>query len=90
MKRHQAYVGAAVVVVFAWTYLKMYDEKSSFEQKWLIDIFPWYSLICFGCYCLSKIGYDLYSFNDYPQEILKLESDIRIADEDLKNRGFSH
>ena len=29
-------------------------------------------------------------FNDYPQEIFKLESDIRIADEDLKNRGFSH
>ena len=90
MKRHQAYGGAVVAVVCAWMYLKMCDGKSTFEQKWLIDIFPWYSLICFGCYCLSKLGYDLFSFNDYPQEIAKLENDIRIADEDLKSRGFSH
>lgn len=90
MKRHQAYGGALVTVVSAWLYLKMYSDKSSSEQRWLIDIFPWYSLICFGCYCLSKIGCDLLSFNDYPHEITKLETDIKVADDDLKSRGFSH
>ena len=90
MKRHLAYGGIFVAIVSIWIYLKTFSGSSSAEQKWIIDIFPWYSLIVFGCYCLSKLGYDLVSFNDYPEEISKLENDIKIADADLKSRGFTH
>jgi hypothetical protein len=34
-------------------------------------------------------GVDLLTFKDYPEEILKLEKDIKIAEIDLKKRGFN-
>ena len=90
MKRHQTYGLVLLTIVLQWTYLKLTVNQPSKELKWIIDILPWYSLICCGCYCLSKLGYDLILFNDYPLEIAKLENDIKIADADLKSRGFSH
>ena len=64
------------------------DDSNNDIKSWIVDISPWYSLICFGCYCLGKIGYDLLMFNDYPEEIIKLELDIKNAETDLKSRGF--
>ncbi len=64
-------------------------SEENMKIRWIINIIPWYSLICFGCYCLMKIGFDLLTFNDYPLEIGKLEKDIKIAENDLKNRGFT-
>jgi dolichol-phosphate mannosyltransferase subunit 3 len=89
MKRHQAYGASAVVLISVWVYLKFFYQKSSATGEWLVDVAPFYILICFGCYCLSKLGTDLYTFNDYPDEIFKLEHDIKVADDDLKKRGFS-
>lgn len=89
MKRHQTYGIVIASVAFLWLYLKIFGQDASYTEKnWLIDVAPSYSLMCFGCYCLTKIGWDLLTFNDYPEEISKLEEDIRIADEDLKKRGF--
>jgi dolichyl-phosphate mannosyltransferase polypeptide 3 len=90
MKRHQVYGGSLLAVIAVWIYFKITSNTSSTEQKWIIDVFPWYVLICFGCYCLSKLGYDLLTFNDYPLEIIALEKDIKMADADLKSRGFTH
>jgi hypothetical protein len=59
------------------------------KLDWIVAIWPWYSLMVFGCYCLYRLGSDIISFNDYPEEITKLEKDILIAREDLKKRGFS-
>lgn len=89
MKRHQSYGLIIASVAFLWLYLKVFGRGESYtEANWIIDVAPWYSLVCFGCYCLTKIGLDLLTFNDYPEEINKLEEDIKIADADLKKRGF--
>lgn len=40
---------------------------------WFISILPWYALMTFGSICLGKLGIDLILFNDYPEEIKKLE-----------------
>ena len=98
MKRYQVYGTAFVVLVGAWLRMKisnMMAGSSSGEEMrqqpwvWIVDVMPWYSLICFGCYCLTKLGFDLLTFNDYPDEIRRLEHDIRAAETDLKRRGFN-
>ena len=99
MKRYQVYFAVLLVLVGAWLRMKIFymTEGSSVgtsppeQQKpwvWIVDVMPWYSLICFGCYCLTKLGFDLLTFNDYPDEIRRLEQDIRAAETDLKQRGF--
>jgi dolichyl-phosphate mannosyltransferase polypeptide 3 len=86
MKRHQAYYSIFILITAAWAYLKVTVDNDYFG--WLIDVAPLYTLVTFGCYCLGKLGYDLMTFNDYPQEIGKLEQDIHIAKDDLKRKGF--
>jgi Dolichol-phosphate mannosyltransferase subunit 3 (DPM3) len=75
MKRWIKYSAAVCLVVSIWVYLKLTvgDEKGESERKWFVDVTPWYVLICFGCYCLTRLGIGLITFNDYPQETKKLE-----------------
>jgi len=51
-------------------------------------LFPWYLLVSLGCYCLFRLGKDLLSFRNCPEEVKKLEDDIVIARADLKKRGL--
>ena len=93
MKRYQVYGTVLVILSGMWLRMKIYymDGKIQPEQQpwvFIVDVIPWYSLICFGCYCLTKLGYDLLTFNDYPNEIRRLEQDIRAAETDLQRRGF--
>ena len=96
MKRYQVYGTVFVVLAGMWLRMKIYymmagtSLSQSEQQPWvfLVDVMPWYTLICFGCYCLTKLGYDLLTFNDYPDEIRRLEQDIRAAEMDLNRRGF--
>lgn len=91
MKRHQIYGSTCFFAVILWLYLKISRQNSTSEiEKWLIDVTPWYLLIIFGCYCLTKLGLDLCTFRDYPEEISRLENDIKVADDDLRSRGFMH
>ena len=49
------------------------SERISIQQlRFWLDVLPWYSLICFGCYCLSRLGIDILRFNDCPKEIEKM------------------
>lgn len=90
MKRYQVYGAALLAVVGTWTRFKIvyHDAPTDSKEKWVVDVIPWYFLICFGCYCLTKLGWDLLTFNDYPKEIGRLEEDINAAEVDLKRRGF--
>ena len=93
MKRYLVYGTVLVVLVGIWLRMKIYYSATTNQpeqQPWvfIVDVMPWYSLICFGCYCLTKLGYDLLTFNDYPEEIRRLEHDIRAAEADLQRRGF--
>jgi hypothetical protein len=67
------YASVLLFVVTVWSALKYNSSFYSVPTVWFIDVFPWYMLIIFGCFCLAKLGYDLLSFNDYPLEIKKLE-----------------
>lgn len=74
MKRSVSYAVRLVLFVGIWLWLYcLPNEGKSPYFKWILDVFPWYSLIAFGSYCLGKLGYDLLTFNDYPKEIKKLE-----------------
>ncbi len=54
----------------------------------IVEIAPWYTLICFGSYSLFSIGLEILRFNDYPKEVKVLEADIKKARRDLEARGF--
>ena len=102
MKRHQVYfvVLFVFIALYCTLYYSMltYPELSQFVQSqyglsyaqamFWIQVAPWYALICFGCYCLTKLGIDLLTFRDCPQEIPKLAKEIEQAREDLKRRGY--
>mmetsp|Transcript_3602 Transcript_3602/g.5613 ORF Transcript_3602/g.5613 Transcript_3602/m.5613 type:complete len:92 (-) Transcript_3602:578-853(-) len=88
MKRHTIYGGVIAVFAITWMCLQTWKTVLPSTIAWYTDISPWYLLIVLGCYCLAKLGYDLFSFNDYPLEIKKLEKDIIEAKKDLARRGF--
>ena len=73
MKRSGVYGAVLFVVIAVWTALKFRQSSMSSSFAWLVDVSPWYLLMVMGCFCLGKLGFDLISFNDYPQEIKKLE-----------------
>eukprot|EP01038_Epipyxis_sp_PR26KG_P004532 gene4532-6398_t len=83
-----SFIVISYILVRIWTdYVSFPTDDYDFLQ-WIIHIIPWYSLMIFGSYCLGKLGYDLMVFNDYPDEIKKLELDIIRAKQDLLTRGF--
>jgi dolichyl-phosphate mannosyltransferase polypeptide 3 len=89
MKRHQIYTAIALIPIIVWVCLKLGRGSIADEtEKWFVNVSPWYVLMSFGCYCLGRLGFDLLTFNDYPEEINKLEQDILCARTDLKKRGF--
>ena len=72
-KLHQKYAAFWVVLVATWIILQY--NKNEFESehvRWFIDVSPVYLVMTFGSYCLFKLGYDVLTFNDYPDEIGKL------------------
>lgn len=75
MKRYQIY-SLRFLVFFAFWAALMYSRDSLFKENLamhsVINILPIYILMCFGCYCLGKLGYDLLIFRDDPSEIDKL------------------
>lgn len=74
MKRSTSYAIGLILYIGAWLWLYcLPNEGKSVMFIWFLDVFPWYTLIAFGSYCLGKLGYDLLTFNDYPHEIKKLE-----------------
>lgn len=86
MKRHQKFFIFAFMVISAYLSARKLVHSPFFVQyestknlhahiptiKFLLDVLPWYSLVLFGCYCLGKLGIDMLSFRDCPQDIPKL------------------
>jgi hypothetical protein len=52
-----------------------------------VNVLPCYALIAFGSFCLARLGLDLLTFNDYPEQILVLEKEIKLARKELENMG---
>jgi len=74
MRRSYAYGGLLLVLTFTWSTLFFFrDQLGELLQQYLV-LFPWYILICFGCYCLGKLGLDLLLFKDFPNETKKIEA----------------
>ncbi len=74
MKRHVAYGAILFCAIAIWIALKFsLSGASPSLLTWFVDVSPWYCLMTFGSYCLGRLGMDLLTFNDYPEEIKKLE-----------------
>lgn len=76
MKRSHQYSLILIFLVISWllgTILLYYDVIYDEKIVWLLWIWPMFLLISLGCYCLGRLGYDLLTFGDYPQEIFALE-----------------
>jgi hypothetical protein len=73
MKRSMTYFVTLITVCAVW--LALFNSRDKFQtvHKLWIDAFPWYALICLGCYCLFRLGCGVLFFNDCPSEIPKLE-----------------
>jgi hypothetical protein len=86
MKKHLQYFLVLFIIIFVYnalsiifhneTFIEIWGREKRFVSvdylQWILSVLPWYALICFGCYCLSKLGSDILTFNDCPKEIEKL------------------
>jgi hypothetical protein len=73
VKKHQKAAGVAITLIAVWFALQY--KKAEFASeiiRWYIDVSPLFLVMTFGSYCLFKLGYDLLTFNNYPDEIEKL------------------
>lgn len=46
------------------------------DKQLIVDTFPYMILIAIGTNILYKLGYDIFTFNDMPQEIPKLAEEV--------------
>ena len=90
MKRSTVYISVLAALVAIWAGLIILVQQSGYDEKWsnIVYALPLYGLVCLGSFCVGKLGMDLLTFNDYPQEIGALEKDIAAAKADLNKRGF--
>jgi len=92
MKRAQVYFGSLVGVLCIWLGLQLQRAALVAEYSPLairvLDAFPLLAVGVFGILCCARLGLDLATFNNYPQEIPKLEKDIVAARTDLQQRGY--
>ena len=88
------YFGTLVGVFCIWLGLQLQREALFTEYPALairvLDAFPLLTVAVFGIACCARLALDLATFNNFPQEISKLERDIAGAREDLRQRGFTH
>lgn len=51
-------------------FLGLEDNISNGDKiKFVVRALPWHGLISIGCYCLFRLGRDLLSYRDRPEEI---------------------
>ena len=89
MKRSSYYFRIFLGILSIWTGLKIGVKTEEFPNaRQIVDYFPLLAVAAFALACAGKLGFDISTFNNYPQEIGKLEQDIIGARSDLKKRGF--
>lgn len=49
------------------------EEPVMVSLRWVVAALPFYALVSLGCYLLARLGYDVLSFRDYPEERVRLE-----------------
>ncbi len=70
MKRRTLYAAVLFAIAAVWIGLKLkFSGHENDKIVFLINVFPWFLLMTFGSYCVTKLGYDMLTFNDYPEEI---------------------
>lgn len=70
MKRYLSYLSALVTATLVWLIVGAYGFSSQNEEIiWIFYTSPFLVLIYFGCYCLARLGWDLFVFNDFPSEV---------------------
>ena len=64
----------------------MFTDLSE-DQQFAVDTFPYVVLVLTGSNILYRLGYDIFTFNDMPQEIPKLAEEVAEAKQFLyKNK----
>ncbi|KAF7591762.1 hypothetical protein BBP40_001142 [Aspergillus hancockii] len=56
-------------------------------QKEIIPVLPFYALISFGCYLLSRLGIAILTFNDVPEAHDELQKEIELAKAELRRQN---
>lgn len=70
MKRRTLYAAVLFALFAIWVGLKLkFKDFGDENVKFIINVFPWFLLMSFGSYCVTKLGWDMMTFNDYPEEI---------------------
>ena len=76
-----------IAIILAFVSLnKLSSEIDSDKLKFIISTVPYYILIIIGSYTLGRLGYDIYRFNDLPEEINKLALEVAEAREFLTKK----
>lgn len=93
MKLHEKYIQALFIgaISYASTYLYVFVINKSTNEtmtaiRWIVAALPFYCLVALGSYLLFRLGRDIFAFNDYPEERMKLEKVNTFASVALKNR----
>ncbi|CAM9447113.1 unnamed protein product [Pylaiella littoralis] len=91
MKRYQKLLGPIFMGLCAWGAVLGYCAKTGecgTPMREVVEPFPMYCLMAFGCYALAKIGLGLIAFKDCSEDAALLDKDIQDARYDLARRGF--
>ncbi|KAH7077643.1 dolichol phosphate mannosyltransferas-like protein subunit 3 [Paraphoma chrysanthemicola] len=80
----------SIAMLLTSLYLAVFMEVVSFPekiQKEIVPVVPFWALITFGAYLLSKLGWGVFTFNDVPDAYKELQAQIQEARIDLKAKG---
>lgn len=79
-KLHEKYIRvlfiASLLYVATYFYVFFINVSKSETMKgvrWVVAAAPFYVLVALGSYLLFRLGLDVFTFNNYPEERAKLE-----------------
>ncbi|TDZ99835.1 Dolichol-phosphate mannosyltransferase subunit 3 [Colletotrichum sidae] len=88
MTRAQQQISLALLVssVYLALFLQLVPIPANIQEQ-IVPVLPFWVLVSFGAYLLTRLGYNVMTFNDVPEAHKELIAEIEEAKADLRKRG---
>ncbi|KAI5917821.1 dolichol-phosphate mannosyltransferase subunit 3 [Camillea tinctor] len=79
-------IGLLVTSLYLALYLQLIPLPELVQTE-IVPVLPFWALVSFGAYLLSRLGWNIMTFNDVPEAHKELMAEIELAKTDLRTLG---
>ncbi|KAI2466303.1 dolichol-phosphate mannosyltransferase subunit 3 [Annulohypoxylon bovei var. microspora] len=79
-------IGLLVTSLYLSLYLQLVPLPEIVQTE-IVPVLPFWALVTFGAYLLSRLGWNVMTFHDVPEAHKELTAEIELAKIDLRRLG---